>query len=355
MSAITSRSRSERPAPGPPCRGLIAAIVFVVWGVAAPALATPWPGDRGVEIGRIGRPGGLLRGREPSGAAWHERLGVLLVVSDTGSVSRLDAAGGNVTTWLVGGDLEAISVADPQSNLVYIGREDPDAVLEFDLATGLRTENSWDLTPWMTGPASQGLEALTYADGLFYAGHQGEGKVYVFRLAAGGVVEPIDTFAVDGGRDDLSGLDYDANTDILYAIYDSSDVIVEMRRDGSVIREFDLPGKSQEGVAVVSNCDTRESRVFISDDPKGVWRYEHYPAACPAAGGVPARSGPGALGAVLSLGALAGIARMLRGRSRAGAPGGCLLTAGRALWSVPRNTAGGRRGTRCPWKPSKRS
>ena len=35
-----------------------------------------------------------------------------------------------------GGNLEGIAIADPQSDLVYLGDEHPDSVHEFDLSTG---------------------------------------------------------------------------------------------------------------------------------------------------------------------------------------------------------------------------
>ena len=174
-------------------------------------------------------------------------------------------------------------------------------MLEFDLATGALTGNSWDLTPWMTGPVNQGLEALTYVDGLFYAGHQGEGNVYVFRLLGGGVVELVEVFAAPFGRDDVSGLHYDTSTQILYAIHDDFDVIVEMEPDGSFIREFDLPGADQEGIALVPDCDGAQSRVFVSQDSQAVWRYELYPVTCIGPPTVPAQPGVGLglLGALL--------------------------------------------------------
>ena len=142
---------------------------MVLGSWAGTASADPWPGNTGTEIGNVGSPGGLPALYEPSGAVWHERLGVLLVVSDGGSVSRLDADGQNVTTWMPGANLEGNAIADPQSDLVYLGHEHPDSVHEFDLSTGTLTGNSWDLTPWITGPGSPGLEGLTYVDGLFYA------------------------------------------------------------------------------------------------------------------------------------------------------------------------------------------
>ncbi len=247
---------------------------------AGGAGADPWPGDSGVEIGNVGGAGGLPAGYEPSGAVWHTGLGVLLVVGDTGQVSEMNADGTNVTTWSPGGDLEGITVADPDTDLVYLGRESPDAVLEFDLVTGTLTGNSWDLTPWLTGPANQGLEALTYVDGLFYAGLQADGNIYVFRLLPLGSVEHVDTIPAPASRTDISGLHYDAASQVLYAIYDSFDVIVEMQADGTFLREYDLAGNDQEGVALVPDCEMGDATVFIAEDSQEVWRYEGYPVAC---------------------------------------------------------------------------
>lgn len=246
-----------------------------------------WPADSGVEIGNVGGAGGLPSGYEPSGAVWHTGLGVLLVVGDGGQVSQMDADGTNVTTWSPGGDLEGITIDDPDSDLVYLGRERPDAVLEFDLATGTLTGNFWDLTPWLTGPENQGLEALTYVDGLFYAGLQADGNIYVFRLLPLGAVEHINTIASPSSRTDISGLHYDVDAQTLYAIYDSFDVIVEMEADGTFLREYDLTGNDQEGVALVPDCEFGDATVFIAEDTQEVWRYEGYPIACSPPGVTP--------------------------------------------------------------------
>ena len=246
------------------------------------AEADPWPGDSGVEIGNEGGVGGLPSGYEPSGAVWHTGFEMLLIVGDGGQVSAMEADGTNQTTWSPGGDLEGITVADPDSDLVYLGRESPDAVLEFDLMTGLLTGNSWDLTPFLVGPSNQGLEALTYVDGLFYAGLQADGNIYVFRLLPLGVVEHVDTLGAPAGRTDISGLHYHAETRTLFAIYDSSNVIVEMQADGTFVREYDLIGNDQEGITLVPDCDANEARVFVSEDAQEVWRYEAYPVSCVA-------------------------------------------------------------------------
>ncbi len=263
-----------------PATDKVIAYFLIALLAATTAVADPWPGDSGVEIGNIGDAGGLHSGYEPSGAVWHVGLNVLLLVGDDGDVSMMNADGTGMTTWTPGGDLEAITIADPDSDLVYLGREHPDAVLEFDLMTGTLTGNDWDLTPFLTGPNNQGLEALTYVDGLFYAGLQDDGNIYVFRLQPLGVVEHIETLAAPASRTDLSGLHYAAETEILYAIYDSFDVIVEMQSDGVFLREYDLIGDSQEGIALVPVCGPSETAVFVAEDAGEVWRYLDYPTTC---------------------------------------------------------------------------
>ena len=84
----------------------------------------------------------------------------LFAVSDEGIVSMMNADGSNTVNWNVPGDLEALTVADHTSNLIYIGVENPDSILEFDVTTGQVTR-TFDLTNWMTGADNRGLEALS--------------------------------------------------------------------------------------------------------------------------------------------------------------------------------------------------
>ncbi|MCP4003121.1 MAG: hypothetical protein GY725_02885 [bacterium] len=248
--------------------------------------AEPWPADAGEEVGRSGEGDGLPPGLEPSGAVWHPRLELLLVVDDNGFIIPHDPDTGNSDFWYVDHDLEAVAIADPRSSLIYLGLEHPDAVLEFDIELGEFTGRTWNLTPWMTGPDDRGLEALTFADGLFYAGLQADGKIYVFSLEDGDNVKHRET--IPGARDsDLSGLHFDAATRTLLAIYDEHDVLVEMSPSGDVVREYDLPGKAQEGVALLPHCEagSDEATLFIAGDDGGeLWRYRGYPWSCPGLG-----------------------------------------------------------------------
>jgi hypothetical protein len=246
------------------------------------AAVDPWPGNSGTEIGGMDG-GGLPSGYEPSGAVWHPGLAQLLIVGDDGDVTKMDLDGSNQVAWSPGGDLEAITITGPFANLAYLGRERPDAILEFDLQTGLLSGNSWDLTPWMTSSSNKGLEALTYVDGLFYAGLQETGTIYVFELLAGGAVDFITTIPSPDGRTDLSGLHYDDVTQILFAIYDTSNEILEMTSDGTLLRAYVLPGDHQEGVALTRDCGSGVAKVFISEDSGDVWHYADYPLGCPVA------------------------------------------------------------------------
>jgi len=228
----------------------------------------------------MGQPGKLPPGYEPSGAAWHAGRQELVIVGDGGQVTAMDRDGGQMTTWQLWGDLEAVAVADPGSSLVYLGLEQPDMVLEFDLTTGQLTGEQWDLTPWMTGPSNEGLEALTFAEGLFLAGLQSDGRIFRFDLQPGGVVVPGSALASHLGRGDLSGLHYEPATAVLYAIHDSYDAIVEYDAQGVFLREYALAGDNQEGVTLAPCCPGGAASIFLAEDSGEVWRYEGYPILC---------------------------------------------------------------------------
>jgi hypothetical protein len=263
-----------------PPRIRFAALVVCALGLASQLsplvlAADPFPGDLpGVEIGA-----GLPAGYEPSGAVWHTRLERLYVVGDAGTVSAMDADGSSVTNWSVPGDLEAICVADPAGDFAYVGVENPDGVKEFDLTTGQVTR-TFDLTGTMQGPANAGLEALTFVPddshpegGLFYAGLQADGKIYVFDLpivssAVSTFVTHVWTITPVAGRAGISGLHYDRENQLLYAVFDDSNLLRAMQSDGAFVGEWSLPGNDQEGVTLTA-CDM----VVAEDVGKEVWSY----------------------------------------------------------------------------------
>ncbi|HDS83862.1 MAG TPA: hypothetical protein ENN97_01510 [Phycisphaerales bacterium] len=98
---------------------------------------------------------------ETSSIFWHPQRNVFFLVSDQGYVSSMCPDGENLTHWPVGGDLEAITAACLQNDVLYVGRENPDSILEFDLKTA-RVTRTFDISKWMTGPSNRGLEAMTF-------------------------------------------------------------------------------------------------------------------------------------------------------------------------------------------------
>ena len=239
-----------------------------------------WPAGAGVEIGMAGAPGKLPPGYEPSGAVWHAGLQRLLIVGDGGQVTMMDRDGGSQVTWDVGGDLEGIALKSPGSTLAYLALEQPNSVLEFDLVAGKLTGRSWDLQTWIHNPANLGIEALTCVNGLFYAGHQATGNVFVFDLLPGGVAQLVNVIPPHLGRGDVSGLHYEPATEILYTIHDAYDVCVERRPNGVFIREYVLAGSEQEGITFAPCCARGNASAFVTQDTGAVLRYEGYPMAC---------------------------------------------------------------------------
>lgn len=244
-----------------------------------------WPGDSGSVIGDADN---LGAGYEPSGAVWHSRLKQLIIVGDDGDVTKMNSDGSNIVTWHPGRDLEGVTIADSSSRYIYLGIENPDSIKEFSLTSGKLTGKSWDLTEWMKGPANSGLEALTFvpndrhpyhkssSGGLFYAGLQDNGKIYVFdiNLSKSGKVKYIATITPKGDYSDISGLDYNEETKVLYAIFDSNNKLVEMKPNGEVIVEYTLPGNNQEGIAVVVSTPSATAQMYIAEDsPPFVKKY----------------------------------------------------------------------------------
>ena len=210
-------------------------------------------------------------GYETSGLAWHQGLEKIFSVSDEGVVSMMNQDGTELVHWNVGGDFEAITVADHTSNFVYIGLENPDSIIEFDVSSGGITR-TFDLTNWMTGPSNLGLEALTFVPdtshpegGLFYAGLQSTGEIFQFDLSIKtsqilSSVTFIDTLAIDGNHTDIADLSYDPSSNRILALYDSLDRIKVIEKDGELRTQWVAPGTEQEAILYVGG------ELFIGED-----------------------------------------------------------------------------------------
>ena len=224
----------------------------------------------------------IPNGYEPSGTVWHTGLEQLLVAFDNGYVASMPADGSSATNWRVSGDLEGITVADPTSPFIYVGVENPDSILEMNVNTG-KVTRSFDLTPWMTGSSNQGLEALTFIPnssdpegGMFYAGLQSDGRIYSFQLpilssSTATTVTHLGTITPVSGRNDIAGLHYDDENEVLYAVFDQSNRLRAMQADGTYLQEWTLAGNNQEGIAFVGND------LVIAEDSGHVRSYGPFP------------------------------------------------------------------------------
>lgn len=337
-----------------------AAPALAAWAVLVLAVSSlgaqlaPWPAGAGVEIGHEGQPGGLPAGFETSGAVWHPGRNSVVVVSDEGLVAELPAGGGPAAVWTLPGDLEAIALPDPASSIVWIGLEHPDSVVAFNLATGTATGASWDLTPWMTGPANDGLEALACVDGVAVAGLQVDGTLFRFDLGSGGAVRFLGSAPSHLGRTDLAGLDYDPCSGVLYAIHDTANVLVEYDAAGAFLREYALAGSDQEGVALMVGASAparsgplgAETSIWIAQDTGELVRFQGYPVPpCAAGEWIDLGGGTGGASGTTSPPALAGTGSLRAGWPFALELQGALPSAPLLLWlsvvSQPTPFAGG--------------
>lgn len=269
-------------------------LMGVVISIILPLTFTP---GHAIEPSPFNDPGTLIAVRggnlpslfEPSGVLWHSRLQHVLVVDDGGQLAMMDPEGENVVTWQLGdADLEGICLADTESDFVYIGVEqNPISIQEFNLTRGQVTR-VFDLEPWLSGYANEGLEALTFIPdtkddegGQFYVGIQATGEIFVFSLPilssfTDNTVTFIENFTPENQRLDLSGLCYCLRNDILYGIYDSFNILIAMHTGGTSLIEWELPGNDQEGFAIGDN-----GLVYVAEDVDEVWRYQfaHLPKA----------------------------------------------------------------------------
>lgn len=240
----------------------------------------PFPGQLpGVDISLQ-----LPPGYEPSGIVWHPRVQRLFLIHDNGLVSSMTADGTDVRNWFVTGDLEGICVADPASDMVYVLVEFPPKILEFNFVSGQVTR-VFDLGTWIQGcPTNTCLEAVTFVPsltdpegGVFYVGHQNDGRIYQFRLsirssATAANITPVGIVTPWPGVTDISDLYYDRANDVLYVLYNWMNVIRAVRRDMSIIADWAVPGVWQEGITVIPPC-----QVVIADDTGPVIRYSGFP------------------------------------------------------------------------------
>jgi uncharacterized protein YjiK len=222
--------------------------------------------------------------REPSGIAFHPRLGRLFVVGDEGRLAELDTDGRLIASHAVPGDLEGVAVHTPSGNLLLL-EESRSELIWFDPAAK-REVKRWRVDAAAVlgrspGDPKEGFEGLAFREepgrpggGVFYLVHQRAPAAVVTlafdpSLPAGRLGEE----AVVGrllleGHGDLTAATYSESLGRLLVIAERKDRILVLGEDGGVEEEVTLPGVQQEGLAFDG-----DGQLWVADDRAGLLRF----------------------------------------------------------------------------------
>ena len=210
---------------------------------------------------------------EPSGITYHPTRRSLFLADDSGSVHEVSLEGRLIQSkGLNERDLEGITV-DPSTGLLYAAVEDDEVILELE-PEHLAIQREFRIGRDFKGEqllrkGGMGIEAIAFVPdashpegGTFWVGNQS------FSLKAKDepsvvceVVVPLrSTTAKQAGGTiihaykmnfiDISGLAYDAQGDFLVLISDTTNLLVELKREGTILRQYLLPGDEQEGIVL---------------------------------------------------------------------------------------------------------
>ncbi|MCY3724428.1 MAG: SdiA-regulated domain-containing protein [Candidatus Poribacteria bacterium] len=210
---------------------------------------------------------------EPSGITYHPTRRSLFLADDSGSVHEVSLEGRLIQS---GGlnerDIEGITV-NPDTGLLYAAVEDDEAILELD-PKDLAIQREFRIGRNYKGEqllrkGGMGIEAIAFVPdashpegGTFWVGNQS------FSLKAKDepsvvceVVVPLRSTTAKQSDGtiiraykmdfiDISGLAYDTQGDFLVLISDTTNLFVELKREGTILRQYLLPGDEQEGIVL---------------------------------------------------------------------------------------------------------
>lgn len=251
--------------------------------------ASAWPASTGTDIGLVSL-ASTVPTFDSSGLVYDSASGKLVGIGDDGDIVTMNTDGSGVSSWKISGDPEDVTIADPAAGMLYVSDENAGTISAFDLVSGTLTGATWSVSGYLTTATKQGIEATTFvpngyhpyanstSGGLFYVGSQYNGDVAVLDIdtSTSGSVTYVDTIST--GRSDLSGLNWNNETQILYAIYDGYDILAEFTADGAPGAEYSMTsGLGQEGITVIPDCALGTADVYIADDgAPNVWQYTDY-------------------------------------------------------------------------------
>ncbi len=210
---------------------------------------------------------------EPSGITYHPLRRSLFIADDSGSIHEIRMDGTLVQSkGLNEIDIEGITL-NPATGWLYGAIEDDEAILEIDPETlTVRREFTIDRVfegEQLLKQGGMGIEAIAFVPdtshpegGTFWVGNQSfslnpraEPSVVcevvvplrssTAKKAQGTIVQAYRMNFID-----ISGLAYDAQADCLVLISDTTNLLVELKQEGTVLSQYLLPGDEQEGVVL---------------------------------------------------------------------------------------------------------
>lgn len=210
---------------------------------------------------------------EPSGITYHPTRRSLFLADDSGSVHEVSLEGRLIQSkGLSERDIEGITV-DPSTGMLYAAVEDDEVILELE-PESLAIQREFRIGRDFKGEqllrkGGMGIEAIAFVPdashpegGTFWVGNQSfslkakdEPSVVcevvvplrstTAKQADGAIIQAYKMNFID-----ISGLAYDAQGDCLVLISDTTNLLVELKREGTILRQYLLPGDEQEGIVL---------------------------------------------------------------------------------------------------------
>jgi len=225
-------------------------------------------------------------GFESSGIIFSKYYNNLFLVSDKGTLAQMNINGENIKTWNISGDLEGITTDG--SEYIYIATEYPYAITKFNPTTNETIKVSLTGIIPTTNDSGQGIQGIAYVpewyhkyttihNGLFYFGIQEDGKIYVLNIDfTNNTANLIDSFKPTE-RTDISDLFFNTETQTLFILYDSTNILREINLNNLLIKETSIPNKNIDGVTLLPNFPNNSTTLIIAEDQGKVMKYENYP------------------------------------------------------------------------------
>ena len=210
---------------------------------------------------------------EPSGITYHPTRKSLFVADDSGIVYEISVNGRRIQAKGVNElDIEGITV-DPATGMLYTAVEDDETIIEIEPET-LTIQREFRIAREFKGEqllkkGGMGIEAIVFVQdashpegGTFWVGNQSFSLkerdepsvvcevVVPLRTATGRKSEGTIINAYKMNFIDISGLAYDSQDDRLVLISDTTNLLVEINRQGTILSKYLLPGDEQEGVTL---------------------------------------------------------------------------------------------------------